>query len=268
MTISTVAVDAPPPTGAARPLLSIRGLRRSFGGLQAVDDVSFDVLLGGIHGLIGPNGAGKSTLLGIVAGAIEPTGGTVTFNGLDITTMSVHARARMGLTRTFQISSEFPRLTVIENLLAAARHERGDSLWSALLGERHWGDVERELVERARELLGRFAMDAKESEYAGNLSGGQKRLVEIMRALMTRPRLLLLDEPMAGVHPSLAQSIASYLEQLRDEGLTMLMIEHELSIVDRLCEPVVVMAQGQVIAAGSMAEVRRNEQVLEAYLVG
>ncbi|MBF6605128.1 MAG: ABC transporter ATP-binding protein [Chloroflexi bacterium] len=262
---SPVAGGATPATGA---LLSIRDLRRSYGGLQAVDGVSFDVRPGGIRGLIGPNGAGKSTVLGIVAGAIAPTGGTVTFDGRDVTSLAVHERARLGLTRTFQLSSEFPRLTVLENLLAATRHERGDSLWGALLGERYWGAVERELVERARELLARFGMEARESDYAGNLSGGQKRLVEIMRALMTRPRLLLLDEPMAGVHPNLAQSIATYLERLRDEGLTMLMVEHELSIVDRLCDPVVVMAQGRIIAEGTMAEVRRNEQVLEAYLVG
>lgn len=253
---------------SAEPLLSVRDLRRSFGGLQAVDGVSFDVLQGGIHGLIGPNGAGKSTVLGLVAGAIAPTGGTVFFDSLDITSLSVHKRARLGLTRTFQLSSEFPRLTVLENLLAAANHERGDTLWGALRGQRYWGAVERDIVERARELLDRFGMTAKESEYAGDLSGGQKRLVEIMRALMTRPRLLLLDEPMAGVHPNLAQSIATYLERLRDEGLTMLMIEHELSIVDRLCDPVVVMAQGRIIAVGTMAEVRRDEQVLEAYLVG
>ncbi|MHB8459449.1 MAG: ABC transporter ATP-binding protein [Candidatus Limnocylindrales bacterium] len=267
MTLSqapVAAIAAPSPDA----LLSIRDLRRSYGGLQAVDGVSFDVRPGGIRGLIGPNGAGKSTVLGIVAGAIAPTGGTVTFDGRDVTSLAVHERARLGLTRTFQLSSEFPRLTVLENLLAAARHERGDTLWSALLGERYWGAVERELVERARELLARFGMEARESDYAGNLSGGQKRLVEIMRALMTRPRLLLLDEPMAGVHPNLAQSIATYLERLRDEGLTMLMVEHELSIVDRLCDPVVVMAQGRIIAEGTMAEIRRDEQVLEAYLVG
>ena len=267
MTVA-IAAASPAEPGARTALLSVRDLRRSFGGLQAVDGVSFDVLPGGIHGLIGPNGAGKSTVLGLIAGAISATAGTVSFDGRDITTLAVHDRARLGLTRTFQLSSEFPRLTVLENLLAAAHHERGDTLWGALRGRGFWGAVERELVERARELLDRFGMTAKESEYAGDLSGGQKRLVEIMRALMTRPRLLLLDEPMAGVHPNLAQSIASYLERLRDEGLTMLMIEHELSIVDRLCDPVAAMAQGRIIAEGTMAEVRRDEQVLEAYLVG
>ena len=253
---------------ATTALLSVDDLHCAFGGLKAVDGISFEVQRGGITGLIGPNGAGKTTALGIIAGATAPTGGTVSFDGRDITRMAVHERARLGLTRTFQLSSEFPRLTVLENLLAAERDQPGDSLWGAVLGRRHWGAAEWEHVERARDLLARFGMEARESEYAGNLSGGQKRLVEIMRALMTRPRLLLLDEPMAGVHPSLAQSIASYLEELRDEGLTMLMIEHELSIVDRLCDPVVVMAQGRIIARGRMAEVRQHEQVLEAYLVG
>jgi ABC-type branched-subunit amino acid transport system ATPase component len=266
----SIALAGRPESGstAGAAILSVGDLRRSFGGLQAVDGVSFDVLPGGIHGLIGPNGAGKSTVLGLIAGAIAPTGGTVSFEGRDITSLAVHERARLGLTRTFQISSEFPRLTVLENLLAASSHERGDTLWGALRGPRYWARSERDLVERARELLDRFGLTAKESDYAGNLSGGQKRLVEIMRALMTRPRLLLLDEPMAGVHPNLAQSIASYLERLRDDGLTMLMVEHELSIVDRLCDPVVVLAQGRIIATGTMAEVRRDEQVLEAYLVG
>jgi branched-chain amino acid transport system ATP-binding protein/branched-chain amino acid transport system permease protein len=256
------------PEFQANALLSVHDLHRSFGGLKAVDGISFEVQRGGITGLIGPNGAGKSTALGLVAGAIAPSAGTVSFDGRDITRATVHDRARIGLTRTFQLSSEFPRLTVLENLLAAVPDQPGDSLWGAVLGRRYWGSAEQQHVERARDLLARFEMQAKESEYAGNLSGGQKRLVEIMRALMTRPRLLLLDEPMAGVHPNLAQSIASYLEQLRDEGLTMLMIEHELAIVDRLCDPVVVMAQGRIIARGRMAEVRQHEGVVEAYLVG
>lgn len=258
----------PAPDSAVAPLLAVRDLRRTFGGLNAVDGVSFDVLPGGITGLIGPNGAGKSTALSVIAGAMPPTSGSVAFDGHDITALPVHERAVLGLTRTFQLSSEFPRLTVIENLMAAEPHQPGDSLLGALRGRGRWAAHERDLVDRCRELLGRFGMVDKEAEYAGNLSGGQKRLVEIMRALMTGPRLLLLDEPMAGVHPNLAQGIATYLEELRDGGLTMLMIEHELSIVDRLCEPVVVMAQGKVIASGPMTAIRKDEQVLEAYLVG
>lgn len=255
-------------TLAGPALLAVYDLHRSYGGLEAVDGISFDVLAGSITGLIGPNGAGKSTALGIVAGAIPASHGTVAFDGHDITALAVHERARLGLTRTFQLSSEFARLTVLENLLTAAHNQRGDTLWGAVRGPHFWAAAERELVERARELLGRFGMQAKESEYAGDLSGGQKRLVEIMRALMTKPRLLLLDEPMAGVHPDLAQSIATYLEELRNDGLTMLMIEHELSIVDRLCDPVIVMAQGKIIARGRMLDLRTHEQVLEAYLVG
>jgi branched-chain amino acid transport system ATP-binding protein len=172
------------------------------------------------------------------------------------------------MVRTFQLPSEFGQLTVLENLLVAAQHNRGESLHGALLGKRYWIGDERRLIERARELLARFSMSAKESDYAASLSGGQKRLIEIMRALMLRPRLLLLDEPMSGVHPSIIGEIASYLEALRDEGLTILIVEHELHMVERLCNPVVVMAQGRVIGQGSMTDLRRQREIVEAYLVG
>jgi ABC-type branched-subunit amino acid transport system ATPase component len=170
--------------------------------------------------------------------------------------------------RTFQISSEFPRLTVLENLLVAVPHQHGESLGNAVFRRRSWRRQERASLERARTLLERFGIAEKEDEYAGELSGGQKRLLELSRALMAEPTILLLDEPMAGVNPTLAQRIEEHLLELRDEGLTMLMVEHELSVVERVCDPVVVMAQGRVIFEGSMAEVRSNEEVLDAYLVG
>jgi branched-chain amino acid transport system permease protein len=182
--------------------------------------------------------------------------------------MPAYARARRGLVRTFQLPSEFARLTVMENLLVAAPHNRGDSLWGALRGKGYWMRDERLLVEQARGLLKRFGMSAKESDYAGTMSGGQKRLIEIMRALMLGPRLLLLDEPMSGVHPTIVEEIQHYLQDLRKEGLTILMVEHELHMVERLCDSVIVMAQGKVIGSGTMASLRKQREIVDAYLVG
>jgi len=249
-------------------LLSVREVHRDFGGVKAVDGATFDAERGRITGLIGPNGAGKSTLMSIVAGALKPTAGRVLFEGADVTGWPPHRVARLGVIRTFQLSAEFSRLTVLENLLVAEPRQRGESFWGAELGRLYWGRDELELVGRAREVLDRFAMTAKENELAGNLSGGQKRLLEIMRALMARPKLLLLDEPFAGVNPTLAREIETYLVGLRDEGLSMIMVEHELAVVERLCDPVVVMAQGRVIAHGSMTDVASRREVLDAYLVG
>ena len=250
-------------------VLSVRDLAKSFGGVQAVDGASFSVERGSITALIGPNGAGKSTALGAIAGAIVPTGGSVVFDGADVTGLSPMRIARRGLIRTFQVSSEFQRLTVLENLLVAATRHPGESLArAALRGRRAWRAHEHELVVRARLLLERFEMAPKEDEYAGNLSGGQKRLLEIMRALMAEPVLLLLDEPMAGVNPTLALRIEEHLRSLNADGLTMLMVEHELGIVERLCRHVIVMAQGKVISEGTMDAVRREQEVLDAYLVG
>ena len=252
----------------ANPLLSVRDARRDFGGVRAVDGVSFDVPAGTITGLIGPNGAGKSTMLNMIAGAIEPSSGSIVFDGREIAGLPPYRVSRLGLSRTFQTSSPFPRMTVLENLLAAPYPQIGES-WAALvLGKRAWRAEEHRLLERARELLDRFDMTPKENEYAGKLSGGQRRLVEIMRSLMTGPKLLLLDEPMAGVSPVLSRRIAGYLEELRAHGLTMLMVEHELGFVDQLCDGVVVMTQGTVLSRGTMRDLRRQQEVVDAYLVG
>jgi ABC-type branched-subunit amino acid transport system ATPase component len=249
-------------------LLVVRDLKRSFGGVRAVDGVSFRVSRGSITGLIGPNGAGKSTALDVIAGA-PADAGTVEFDGSDVTALAPMRRARRGLIRTFQTSSEFQRLTVIENLLVAAKDHPGETLRGALvLGRHSWRHHERTLVDRARELMAQFQMSDKEDEWAGNLSGGQKRLLEIMRGLMADPELLLLDEPMAGVNPTLARIIEGHLERLGSEGLTMLMVEHELAVVERLCEHVLVMAQGRIISEGTMENVRTDREVLDAYLVG
>jgi neutral amino acid transport system ATP-binding protein len=249
-------------------MLGARDIHRHFEGMHAVDGVSIEIMPGRITGLIGPNGAGKSTFMAVLAGTLPASSGTIVFQGADITRLPAYQRARRGLVRTFQLPSEFGQLTVLENLLVAAPDNRGESLLGALLGKRYWMPDEKRLVEQARGLLKRFGMSAKESDYAASLSGGQKRLVEIMRALMLRPKLLLLDEPMSGVHPSIVNEIAGYLERLRDDGLTILMVEHELHMVERLCDPVVVMAQGKVIGRGSMAALRQERDVVDAYLVG
>ncbi len=249
-------------------MLVATDVHRHFEGLHAVDGVSIEVAPGKITGLIGPNGAGKSTFMAVLAGTLPATAGKIVFDGADITHVPAYQRARRGLVRTFQLPSEFARLTVLENLVVAAPDNRGDTLFGAIMGKRYWIADERRLVERARTLLDRFGMSAKESDYAGNMSGGQKRLIEIMRALMLRPRLLLLDEPMSGVHPKIVLEIQRYLEDLRSEGFTILMVEHELHMVERLCDTVVVMAQGKVIGSGTMSSLRKQREIVDAYLVG
>jgi ABC-type branched-subunit amino acid transport system ATPase component/ABC-type branched-subunit amino acid transport system permease subunit len=253
---------------AAAGTLSVRDLSRGFGGVQAVDGLSFDLAPGQVTGLIGPNGAGKSTALKLIAGAIAPSSGEVLVDGVNVAGWPAHKVARLGVIRTFQHTSEFGRLTVLENLLTAAPDQPGDTFGGALLGRRHARDRQRELLAKAWALLADFQLTAAADSYAGQLSGGQRRLVEIMRALMAQPRILLLDEPMAGVNPTLRLVIEEHLQRLRDGGLTMLMVEHELGSVERVCDSVIVMAQGRVLATGTMAELRRNEEVLSAYLAG
>jgi branched-chain amino acid transport system ATP-binding protein len=262
---AVAAVSTPEP---ATPMLQVSAIVRDFSGVRAVAGANFDLYDGRITGLIGPNGAGKSTVVNIISGAIKPRSGSIVFNGSDITSQPVHQIARRGIVRTFQLSSEFGRLTVLENLLVAAPGQVGESFLGAMLGKRYWQEQEKKLVRQARALLARFGMTAKEEEYAGNLSGGQRRMVEIMRGLMAKPKLLLLDEPLAGVNPSLAQEIMGYLEDLRDEGLTMLMVEHDLGAVERVCDPVIVMAQGKVLAQGTLGELRQQQEVLDAYFIG
>jgi ABC-type branched-subunit amino acid transport system ATPase component len=249
-------------------LLEVDDLRKQYGGVHAVDGVSFTVDRGSITGLIGPNGAGKSTALAIIAGYVSPTGGAVRFDGADITDMAMHERARRGLVRTFQMARVFGNLTTIENLLVAAPAQRGERLGGVVGGRRFWRNQERELVEEAHVMLDVFGMGSNADEPARNLSGGQKRAVEIMRALVMKPTLLLLDEPMAGLSPSLSRQLEDVLLGLAEEGLSLLLVEHELETVERLCGKVVVMAQGKVLSQGRMAELRLNREVQDAYVIG
>ncbi|HET9089734.1 MAG TPA: branched-chain amino acid ABC transporter ATP-binding protein/permease [Acidimicrobiales bacterium] len=249
-------------------ILSTQGLSKAFHGVNVVSDVSISIQQGRVTGLIGPNGAGKSTTLAMLAGTLASSGGKIFYEGRDITNVPSHERAQMGLVRTFQLASEFKKLTVLENLVSAIPHQSGDSFWGAVRGKRFWGREDHENIERAKEILGGFGLSHYADTYAGSLSGGQRRLVEIMRALLAEPKVLLLDEPMAGVHPNLAHKIGDQLTRLAQGGMTILMVEHELSIMDAFCDPVIVLAEGRVLAEGTMAELRAKEEVVEAYLVG
>lgn len=255
-------------SNAPRPILEVVDLVKHYGGVRAVDGVSFSVERGTITGLIGPNGAGKSTALNVIGGFLPPDSGRVLLDGEDVTGQAMHRLARRGLVRTFQMARVFGGLTAIENLLVAAPVQRGESALGIFGGKRVWGKQESDAVERAREMLQAFGMQDKADEYARNLSGGQKRAVETMRALMTEPKLLLLDEPMAGLSPSLSRQLEELFLKLTRDGLSLLLVEHSLDTVDRICSKVVVMAQGKVLAEGRMTELRARKEVQDAYVIG
>ena len=261
-------MEALPARPAAAPILEVEGLVKRYGGVVAVDGVSFAVEPGSITGLIGPNGAGKSSVLAVVSGFLSADGGKIQFADRDVTGEPMHRLARRGLVRTFQMARVFGNLTALENLLVAAPRQRGETLAGLLGGRRVWKAQERELVEQGREMLRKFGMAGKEDDYGRNLSGGQKRAVEIMRALMMRPKLLLLDEPMAGLSPALSRQLEDTFLQLCEEGLSLLLVEHELETVDRICGKVIVMAQGRVLSQGRMAELRTRKEVQDAYVIG
>ena len=266
--VNTTQQNATTATSTKRDvLLDVRHLVKSFGGLRAVDDCSFTVQRGTITGLIGPNGAGKSTAANLVTGFIRADAGSILFDGRDIVSMPTHRIAQLGFSRTFQITRELEHMTVIENMLAAPHNQLGESFWLGLIAPPNVRRQERELQQRALELLRNFDLYALRDEYAGNLSGGQRRLLELARIVMTEPKLLLLDEPFAGVNPVLATRLGDYVQALcREQGITFLIIEHNLAIVERLCPTVIVMALGRTIAEGSMAELRDNPAVVDAYL--
>ena len=249
-------------------ILSAEAVGVTFGGTRAVDGVSVSIGRGRLTGLIGPNGAGKSTFLSTLAGTVKATDGRILYQGQDMTSTPAYQRARAGIVRTFQLASEFKRLTVVENLLSAVPGQKGDTLTGALRGRRFWRSEELAAVEEAKELMDQFGLLEYADTYAGQLSGGQRRLVEIMRALMARPQLLLLDEPMAGIHPTLALKIGKSLQELCSDGMSILLVEHELAFMDEFCEPVIVMAEGRILGEGTMADLRGQAEVVEAYLVG
>jgi branched-chain amino acid transport system ATP-binding protein len=257
----------PEPAGDAP--LRVEGLRKEFGGITAVDGASFVVEDQSLTGLIGPNGAGKSTTFNCITGVHEPTAGEVYFEGENIAGLAPNQVANRGLVRTFQIARELEGMTVLENMMLAPQGQLGEQLYRSVLpGLR--GDVvtqEEEMREAVWETLEFFEIDHLAEEEAGNLSGGQRKLLELARALMTDPDMMLLDEPFAGVNPTLEEKLLDRIHQLReDEGLTFLLVEHDMDVIMNNCDPVIVMHQGQVLAEGKPEEIRDNEQVIEAYL--
>ncbi|GAB7089799.1 ABC transporter ATP-binding protein [Halorubrum luteum] len=277
---SSPGVDEPTETATAGasgdaidaddPVLQVNGLEKRFGGIVAVDGASFTVERGSITGLIGPNGAGKSTTFNCITGVHRPDGGSVVFDGDDITGESPERIANRGLVRTFQIARELPEMTVLENVMLGPKGQLGESLWRSVapVARDEVVEQEEELRERAWETLEFFEIDHLAEEYAGTLSGGQRKLLELARALSTDPEMLLLDEPMAGVNPSLETKLLDRIHDLREEGYSFLLVEHDMDVIMEHCERVVVMHQGEVLARGPPAEIKRNEQVIEAYLGG
>ncbi len=248
----------------SEPLLSVRDLARSFYGVHALRGVTFDVMPGTITALIGPNGAGKTTAFQCITGVVPPDGGTVLFGGRDITGWRADRITTAGLTRTFQIARGIGRLSVLDNLMLYAADQPGEGLVNAFLGV---GRAAEELARlRALDIARRLNLLRVANNPAGALSGGQKKLLEIGRALMASPRMILLDEPIAGVNPTLAEEIAEHLRGLRDEGLTFLVIEHHMDLIARLCDPVIVMAEGRRLTEGSFAAVAADPVVQEAYM--
>ena len=245
--------------------LQVRGVVRAFGGVRAVDDASFEIAAGSITGLIGPNGAGKSTLFNCISGFLRPQSGHVLLDGKRIDGRAPHRVARAGLVRTFQTPRALTRMTVLENVMLAAPRQAGERLGGSLFsGARR---REREVKARAAELLQLVRLDGEAPALAGTLSGGQRKLLDLVRALMTEPRILLLDEPMAGVSPTLRVELLEHILALRErDGLTLLIVEHDLDFVMRASDRVIVMNDGRVIAQGSPEEVRADERVVDAYL--
>ena len=251
------------------PLLAIRSLVKHFGGIRAVDGASLDIPAGSITGLIGPNGAGKSTLFGMVAGFMRPDAGSVLLDGEDVTGLAPHRLFARGLVRTFQIPATFDRMTVRDNLMVVPAGQTGESLWRAWLQWRRVRTEDSAIRARADEVLAFLNIGQVADEYAGNLSGGQKKLLELGRTMMTEPRLVLLDEPGAGVNPTLMGKLREHIRRLNTErGYTICIVEHDMDLIASLCDQVIVMAEGKVLARGSMDEVRSNAAVREAYLGG
>jgi branched-chain amino acid transport system ATP-binding protein len=250
-------------------ILEVRDLVKTFGGLIVLNHCSFQVRRGTITGLIGPNGAGKTTLFNVLTGFIKPEGGQVLFNSRDITGLAPHQLFRHGLCRTFQIPREFREMTVLENLMLIPHGQLGERLWYPWFRPTLVRQQEAKIRDQALEVLTAVRLIGLRDEYARTLSGGQKKLLELARTMMADPELLLLDEPGAGVNPSLMDELAEYILHLaRDRGVTILLIEHDMDLVLRLCDPVIVLSEGRPLVEGPFEVVVKDPRVLEAYLGG
>lgn len=250
-------------------ILSLRNLRKYYGGLKAVDDVSFDVAAHGITGLIGPNGAGKTTVFNLISGTRTVDSGEIYFKGERIDKLALHATFLKGLCRTFQISRELKLMTVLENLMLVPPNQEGEKLWRTWFFPRMVKKQEKEIREKALESLELTGLIHLKDEYAGNLSGGQKRLLELARAMMADPELILFDEPGAGVNPSERHTLAERIQQfVKEKGVTVLLIGHEMELIMDICNPIVVMDRGKKLTEGTPEEVGSDPKVLEVYLGG
>jgi branched-chain amino acid transport system ATP-binding protein len=249
-------------------VLEVRGVSKRFGGHAAVDDVSFRVAPGTVTGLIGPNGAGKTTLFNVVAGALRPSAGRILLEGRRLDGRPPHAVRRAGVGRTFQVPRPFPAMTVLENLMVAAADQCGERFWTNWTRPGAVAAQEAQVRDRARRLLEWLELDRLAGEPARVLSGGQRKLLELGRVLMAEPRLVLLDEPAAGVSPRLRDTIVARIGELHGQGLTFLVIEHNMEVVAELCRPVLVMAAGRLLVEGDPEVVRRDPRVIDAYLGG
>ena len=259
------SVNALPGVAKPDPILLAENVRRNFGGVTAVDVQHLEVQRGSITALIGPNGAGKTTLFNLLTGFDTPDNGEWMFDSKNLKKVVAHKTASLGMVRTFQLTKSLTKLSVIENMKLGATHQMGEKWWNGLLPFRY-RKQEAIIERRADELLKRFKLDHMRDQYAGTLSGGQRKLLEMARALMTNPRLVMLDEPMAGVNPALKQSLNEHIRGLRDDGMTVLFVEHDMDMVHDISDWVVVMAEGRIIAEGTPDQISANPAVIEAYL--
>jgi branched-chain amino acid transport system ATP-binding protein len=258
-------VDEAPGVAKPDPILVVDSVTRRFGGLMAVDVDHLEIQRGVITGLIGPNGAGKTTLFNVLTGFDEANTGVWMFNGASVVGLRAHRIARKGMVRTFQLTKALSRLTVLDNMKLGATGQTGERFFPALV-RALWHGEETEIESRAEGLLERFNLSHMRNEFAGTLSGGQRKLLEMARALMVQPDLVMLDEPMAGVNPALAQSIIGHVQGLRDEGLTVVFVEHDMDVVRTISDWVVVMAEGMIVAEGRHSSIVTNPRVIDAYL--
>jgi len=247
-------------------MLTASALTKTFGGFEALSGCSLEIARLSITGIIGPNGAGKSTLFNVLGGLLAPESGDVVFEGRSILGLRADERARIGVVRTFQISRELGELTVMENMLLAGPHQSGETAWRCFLQPARVRAEEQAAIARARKLLEQVSLAGHADEPAKNLSGGQKKLLEISRALMLEPKIILLDEPTAGVSPAMTEALGQTILGLRNQGLTFAIIEHDMDVIARLCAPIYVLAQGRNLTHGSFREITGNAEVMSAYL--
>jgi neutral amino acid transport system ATP-binding protein len=248
------------------PILRVEDVVLRFGGVKAVDGATLSVEPGKITALIGPNGAGKTSLFNAVTGFYRPNSGSIVFDGREIAGKRPHAVARQGLVRTFQLTKALAKMSVMDNMMLAAPNQAGEKMFAPWITPWVVRRQEKENRAKAVELLELFNLAEKRDDYAATLSGGQRKLLELARALMMEPRMILLDEPMAGINPTLGARLLEHVGKLRDDGMTFVLVEHDMDVVMRVSEHVIVMANGRVITEGTADEVRKNQQVIDAYL--